>query len=65
MSIRYIAVELYRLERDVERLKKELENAPANKRDEIDLELKRAVAERDRYRDILESKKEKPANKNY
>ena len=57
MSVRALAHELYALEREVERLRHELEQAPPSRREEIDLELLRAVAERDRLRAALRAKK--------
>lgn len=58
MSLRALAQELYALERKVERLRHELEQAPPPRRDEIDLELLQAKAERDRLRAVLRAKKE-------
>ena len=58
MSVRALAHELYALEREVERLRHELEQAPPSRREEIDQELLRAVAERDRLRGVLRAKKE-------
>ena len=60
MSIRYIAQELYRLEREVEAVRRKLGDASAEVRDELELELRRTTAERDKYRAILESKKDPP-----
>ncbi|WP_045221215.1 hypothetical protein [Desulfonatronum thioautotrophicum] len=58
MSVRALAQELYALEREVERLRHELKQAPPPRRDEIDLELLQATAERDRLRAVLRAKKE-------
>lgn len=60
MSIRMIAVELYRMEKEVDELKKKLEKASPESRADIEDQLRKATAERDKYRSILESKKEKP-----
>jgi hypothetical protein len=57
MSVRTLAQELYALERKVERLRHELEQAPLPRKDEVDLELIRATAERDRLRAVLQAKK--------
>ncbi|WP_158269807.1 hypothetical protein [Desulfonatronum sp. SC1] len=57
MSVRTLAQELYALERKVERLSHELEQASPPRKDEIDLELLRATAERDRLRAVLRAKK--------
>jgi hypothetical protein len=60
MSIRDLAKELYRLEREVEDLEGRLKAAPLESRDDIQLALRRAKGERDRYRAILAAKKEPP-----
>jgi len=57
MSLRPLAQELYALERKVEHLRRELEQAPPPRKDKIDLDLLRATAERDRMRAILRAKK--------
>ena len=58
MPIRMIAQELYRLIRDVERLEKELKNVPFEQQANIKDLLRKAKAERDRVRAILDGKKE-------
>jgi hypothetical protein len=58
MPIRMIAQELYRLLKEVERLEKELKNVPLEKQLYIKELLRKAKAERDRLRAILEGKKE-------
>ena len=63
MFIRDPARELYRLERELDRLKKKPEPVEAGERDALDLELRRVTAERNRLRAILESKKEKPPSR--
>jgi hypothetical protein len=60
MSIRLIARELYRLERDAETLESLLKNASPEERDDMEQRLRRLKAERDRLRAILEAKKEPP-----
>ena len=58
MPIRMIAQELYQLIRDVERLEKELKNVPFEQQANIKDLLRKAKAERDRVRAILDGKKE-------
>jgi hypothetical protein len=60
MSIRDIARELYRLELEVEQLLDRLKTPPGEKRAELEDQLRRARAERDQVRRMLESKKEPP-----
>jgi uncharacterized protein (UPF0335 family) len=57
MPIRMIAQELYRVLQEVERLEKELKNIPFEKQANIKDLLRKAKAERDRLRGILEGKK--------
>jgi hypothetical protein len=58
MPIRMIAQELYRLLKEVERLEKELKNVPFEKQTKIKDQLRKAKAEKDRLRAILEGKKD-------
>ncbi|MEW6265884.1 MAG: hypothetical protein AB1641_22660 [Thermodesulfobacteriota bacterium] len=60
MSIRLIARELYRLEREVEELERKIKEAPVEAQAELAQELRRAAAERDKFRGILASKKDLP-----
>ncbi|MFZ0447644.1 MAG: hypothetical protein WAL98_00250 [Desulfatiglandaceae bacterium] len=60
MSIRLIAKGLYRLEKEVERLEKLLEEGPREKRSVLKEELRKMTAERNRMRHILEGSKEEP-----
>jgi hypothetical protein len=60
MSIRLIAKDLYRLEKDVEQLEEALEQSPADKRPELEEKLRKTRAERDRVRAMLEGSKEDP-----
>jgi hypothetical protein len=60
MAIRYLAVELYRWEKEVDRLIKALEEVPFEKKAEIEIKLKQAIAQRDEWRAKLEAKKEPP-----
>lgn len=57
MAIRIIAKELYLLMQEVEKIEKQLENAPADKHAELQDQLRKAKAERSRMRNILEGKK--------
>jgi hypothetical protein len=60
MSIRLIARDLYRLQRDVESLEALLKNASSMDKDDIEIRLYRLRAERNHLRAILEAKKEAP-----
>lgn len=60
MSIRMVAKELYRLEREVESLEKHMETASPQERVEKEAHLRQMRAERNRLRSILEAKKEPP-----
>jgi hypothetical protein len=59
MPIRMIAQELYRLIREVECLEKDLKKVPFEQQASIKDLLRKAKAERDRLRAILEGKKVK------
>ena len=63
MPIRMIAQELYRSLQEVARLEKAFKNAPFEKQADIRNLLRKAKAERDRLRAILEGKKEHRHNK--
>ena len=54
MTIRGIARELYRLQQQVERLQKALESASGAKHVDIEHQLRKAKAEHDRLRRILD-----------
>jgi hypothetical protein len=58
MSIRMIAIDLYRLMRNVSAIEKELANAPLKRRDALRDKLRRAKAERDQVRRILDGQKD-------
>jgi chromosome segregation ATPase len=60
MSIRLIARDLYRLQREVEEAEKELDHASEAERQELEDRLRKVKAERDRMRKILEGAKEQP-----
>ena len=63
MPIRMIAQELYRLLQEVEKIEKQLKNAPFEKHEEIKDQLRKLKAERNRTRAILEGKKEHKPNR--
>jgi hypothetical protein len=58
MSIRLIAKDLYRLQKEVDRLEQELKAAPAEKKVELEERLRKVRAERNRLRGMLEANKE-------
>jgi len=60
MSIRMIAEELYRLEREVETLEEEIKSAPFEDREAMGERLRRFKADRDRMRRALDGAKESP-----
>jgi hypothetical protein len=63
MSIRYLAVELYRCERKVFDLEKQLEQLgqqASPERGRLEAELFQAKKERDHFRALLDAKKEPP-----
>ena len=57
MAIRMIAKELYQLVQEVEKIERQIKNAPAEKHEELKNQLRKAKAERNRMRNILEGKK--------
>ena len=63
MPIRMIAQELYRLLQNVEKVEKQLKNAPFEKHEEIKDQLRKLKAELNRMRAILEGKKEHKLNR--
>ena len=54
MSIRLLARDLYRVQKDVERLEEKLASAPMNLRAEIEADLRRVRAEKDSLRRALD-----------
>lgn len=58
--IRELARELYRLQQEVDRLEKRLMEAPSAQKEGVEEELRTLRSERDRFRKILEAKKESP-----
>jgi len=61
MPIRLIAIDLYRLHREVEEIEDELRTAPIDKREGLKEKLRKVRAERDRMRKILEGAKDPPS----
>ena len=57
MPIRMIAKELYEAIKAVEKIEKQIANAPLEKREDLKDQLRRAKAERNRIRNVLEGKK--------
>ncbi len=63
MSIREVARELYRLEKEIERIEEALKNAGPKEKEELELKLKKVRAERDRAKAVLEGMKQSPKQK--
>jgi GAF domain-containing protein len=61
MSLRMIARDLYRLQQEVDRLESQLKAGPAAKREDLEEQLRKARAERDRIKRLLDGSKEEPA----
>lgn len=61
MSIRLIAQELYRLEKEVERLEKALQDASVDERPAFEENLRKMRAERNHVRAMLEGSKDDPS----
>jgi hypothetical protein len=57
MAIRMIAKELYQLVQEVEKIERQIKDAPAEKHAELKDQLREAKAERNLMRNILEGKK--------
>lgn len=57
MSIRFVAQDLYRLVREVDSLEKALRTAPPEKKPELQEQLRKTKAERERLRRALEGHK--------
>ena len=53
MSIRLIAKALYQVQKEVEKIEKQIENASYEERVEMEDQLRKAKAERDRIRRVL------------
>ena len=54
MSLKLLARELYRSQREVERLERDLESAPPERKRTLEEALRRARAERDQLRRVLD-----------
>ncbi len=59
MSIRMLARDLYRLHREVEQLERELQNAPDREKARISERLRKARAEKEELRRILDGQLER------
>ena len=60
MSVRMIARDLYRLQQEVDRLESQLKACPPAKREDLEDQLRKARAERERVKRLLEGSKEEP-----
>ena len=60
MSLRMIARDLYRLQQEVDRLERQLKDCPPAGREALEDQLRKARAERDRVKRMLEGTKEEP-----
>ena len=60
MSIRLIARDLYRLQKEVENLERALMESPVDKRPDLEEQLRKLKAERTRMQRMLEGAKEPP-----
>jgi hypothetical protein len=60
MSLRMIARDLYRLQQEVDGLESQLKACPPAKREELEDQFRKAKAERDRVKRMLEGSKEEP-----
>lgn len=60
MSIKGVAKELYRLQKELEKLEDQLRSAPPEQRIELELKFKKTKAERDRVKALLEGMKQYP-----
>jgi CHASE3 domain sensor protein len=60
MSVRLLARDLYRLQQEVDKLEKQLADAPFDQQESILARLRAARAERDRLRRVLDGQKDSP-----
>jgi hypothetical protein len=60
MSVRMIARDLYRLQKEVDRLEGQLKVCHPEKREELEDQFRKAKAERDRVKRMLEGSKGEP-----
>ena len=61
MSIRLIAKELYLLQQEVDKIEKQIQESPKYKRPELEEMLRKAKADRNRMKDVLEGQKSNAA----
>ena len=61
MSIRMIAKELYLLQQEVNKIEKQIQASPEGKRSKLEEMLRKAKADRNRMKDILEGQKSNAA----
>ena len=60
MSIRLMAIDLYKLIRDVEKLENRIENTHYEKRGKMEDQLRKLKAERNRMREAVDGQKDAP-----
>ena len=60
MSIRLIAQDLYRLQQEVDKIEKQIKNAPYQQQEKLKDQLRMIKAERDRIRRMLDGSKDSP-----
>ena len=60
MSVRMIARDLYRLQQEVDKLESQLKACSLAKREELEDQLRKERAEKDRVKRLLEGSKEEP-----
>jgi hypothetical protein len=60
MTIRLLAKDLYRLQQQVEKLEKELEDAPFGQHEHLQERLRSVRAERNHLRRVLDGQKDTP-----
>ena len=61
MSIRLLARDLYRAQREVERLERALQETPIDRRSDLEDKLRQARAERVRLRRVMDGQKDAPS----
>jgi hypothetical protein len=61
MSIRLLAKDLYRLQQEIDKLEKELEEAPPDRREHLQAQLRGVRAERNHLRRVLDGQKDSPS----
>jgi hypothetical protein len=63
MSIRLLAKDLYRVQQQVGRLERALQEAPVAQQADLEDKLRQARAERERLRRIMEGQKDEPVGR--